>query len=476
MANKRIYQTYEDEVELRQLIYNIIIKRHYIYKFVIAFAMLTAFIFSGYYFVQLHNEDYVSKAKSEYNIDLTVYENKVNVLQTDIENLRNQLNEQELYNHNSLLMKINPYDMYVASLVYYVDSEYQIIPENTYQDIDTSNRIISCYISYLTGGDAYLQLAGPDAEPESTRYIKEIMQVDAEYSTNMIKVVIKGEDAESCRSMIATIKDGMQTTYKKATELIGDHKLLVINENIYPTIDLDLEQQQNTSREYVTSMSAMLQTNSIELKTIEEEGKPQWVYSWQGVTKSIIKKVIIGSIMGFAVAVFLIILKYLLSDKIHGTSELQKRVNLAILGSVPRDSKKTKALDRLAYYIGNIQIKSSNQEKRIKVIAQSILTFIRTKDAEQNQVALVGSVSMEDLAAIADKFNHYMDSAEKCFVPVGNPMLDLSAVLATEGIHFVVLVEKQDISTYSQVYRECERMNNLGKEILGIVLLDVDAS
>ncbi len=476
MANNRAYQSLaEQEVDLRQLAYTVIIKRRYIYRSIIVFTILTVLIFSGFYFIQFHNDEYVNKAKSEYNIDVTVYSNKVKVLQTDIENLRTQLAEQETYNNNSLLMKINPYDMYVASLVYYIDSGYKIIPENTYQDIDYGNRIISSYMSYLMDGDAYLQLAGSEADPNDIRYIKEIMQVDADYSTNMIKVVISGEDNEDCQKMIDIIKDGMQSAFMKTTDLIGDHKLTIINENIYPTIDLDLEQQQTTNREYVTNMSVTLQTNSIALKSMEEDGEPEWEYSWQGIAKSMIKKAIIGAFGGFFFAVFLIISQYMLSDKIHGTQELQSRVNLELLGSIPRKLKKAKMLDRLAYSIGEIQIKSSNRDKRIKMIAQSLYALVKTKSPSHPQVALMSSISMEELAVITDEFNNAVSGAENCFIAAGNPMLDLSAVLSTEGVQCVVIIERQDISTYSQIYRECERIDNWGKEILGVILLDVDA-
>lgn len=58
---------------------------------------------------------------------------------------------------------------------------------------------------------------------------------------------------------------------------------------------------------------------------------------------------------------------------------------------------------------------------------------------------------------------------------VPNILSDPSAVPFVTGADYVVLVEKQEESTYAQIERELEQLAAWKKEVLGVIVVGVDA-
>ena len=88
---------------------------------------------------------------SDYSFKLSAYNAQVNSLEDKISTDLIALSDQREYNSNSILMKIDPYHKYVANITYYINANYKIMPQSTYQDIDYSTRIMKVYNAYLTG-------------------------------------------------------------------------------------------------------------------------------------------------------------------------------------------------------------------------------------------------------------------------------------------------------------------------------------
>ena len=206
-----------------------------------------------------------------------VYASAGKTLKTDIANIQTSLQEKETYNDNSILMSINPYNKTVARIVYYIDTGYQIMPGSTYQNIDYSDRIIEMYMTYLTGGELYAQMARELSTPTKIQYVREILNIASNPDTDMISIDLSNINSAACQEMIDIIKKGLKEIYPKATSSIAEHKLTEISEDIYTTVDLDLETLQNTNIKTVADLADSLDAKSKELKDWETSRNPNGI-------------------------------------------------------------------------------------------------------------------------------------------------------------------------------------------------------
>ena len=108
--------------------------------------------------IKTSNPEYLKKAEENFERENAAFFATGETLSREIANLEETRAEREAYNADSILMKINPYREFNASLQLYVATDYQIVPELTYQNIDLSNRILRSYLTYMVNGDRHLTI------------------------------------------------------------------------------------------------------------------------------------------------------------------------------------------------------------------------------------------------------------------------------------------------------------------------------
>ena len=132
-------QTYEREIDLIQLI-KTMLKKIWI---MIAAGVVGAVLLGAYKVIpmmqNLNNPEVIEKQEEEYVDKLKEYEKDKKQLEKEIENLNTSIERQEEYNEKSVLMQLNPFDVQVGVVQYYIDTDYQIILESTYKNPDIAN-------------------------------------------------------------------------------------------------------------------------------------------------------------------------------------------------------------------------------------------------------------------------------------------------------------------------------------------------
>ena len=62
-----------------------------------------------------------------------------------IDNLENNLEQQQYIQERSIMLEMDPYNIYEAIISYYVDTNYEIVPELYYQDPNYTAVITNSY-------------------------------------------------------------------------------------------------------------------------------------------------------------------------------------------------------------------------------------------------------------------------------------------------------------------------------------------
>lgn len=184
----------------------------------------------------------------------------------------------------------------------------------------------------------------------------------------------------------------------------------------------------------------------------------------------------VGLVIGIVIAVFFYMVSYIFSDKIYLAEELGQAYDLNLIGTIPRSTKKRKNLiDHLIKKFFGVKILGEMQETLAERAAEevAVLAAIRGKEwPDIPVVALVSSYSVETTVSfemlVAKKLKK-----DVRLVNAGNILQDARSIRMVERADFVVLVEKQGYSTFKEYKETCRKLSLWGKDILGVVLLDV---
>ena len=495
-------QIYEQEINLGKTIYRMFRDWRKIFVAALAVAVLVGV---GYFVlekIKTSDPDYVKTAEENYAREMAAFEAKGETLQREIANLEETRAEREAYNADSILMKINPYREFNASLQLYVATDYQIVPELTYQNIDLSNRILRSYLTYMVNGDMYQYIMEHMSRPVELRYLKEILSVSGDYDNRMVTIAVRGENGEDCREIIQCALEGILEKQEGITSAIGEHELNAVNQSVYETVNLELDEWQKNNLQYVSELSIRLQEKAEEYMEWEASPKPGRDYTMTAVVRGSVKGMVIAFLAGAVLAAAFIAFRYIMSDKLEDAGELKNRFGIRVIAQIPKVHKKRVwvGFDRLFARMGGLTLYERDALTLKRVAAQSVKAelaalensviddgiakkpeFCGTKGkdsasgspaSKKVRVVFTGHATPEEIESFLSAAEWEKSYGIKC---VPNILNDPSAVSAIMDADYVVLVEKQGGSTCAEIERELEALFAWKKKVLGFIVTDVDA-
>lgn len=476
-------QTYEQEISLQRVFYRVL--RDWRKCFIIA--LVVAIVVGAGNFalkeIQLSTPEKLESAKMDYNRELTAYEAEGESLKREIENLEEMRTQQETYNDASILMQINPFREFNATVQLYVATDYKILTERTYQDIDLSGRILQSYLTYMQNGEMYQYILDHLTEKIEMRYLQEIFSISSNYDTRMVTMRVRNVDEKSSQEILNYALEGIYSKREEILTAIGDHELNSLNQSVYETVNLDLDAWQKSNRQYVSDLSVSTKEKLDDLTEWRLSPKPEKEYELSAIAKDSIKKMILGFVIVAILVAAFIAFRSILSDKVQAAQDLKGRFGLRMIAQIPRTRKKRtwRWIDQGFAKLGGLAIRESDAEQLIALAAQSINAELaaQTKekaDAETTnqksiQLAFTGSIAEEEIINLLSGMN-WGTGVSASSVP--NILQNPASVSAVMQADYIVLVEKQEESSYSQIERELEELKAWKKEVLGVIVLGVD--
>ncbi len=495
-------QNYEQEINLGKVFYRIFRD----WRKIFVAALLVAVVVGAGNFaakrIKTANPEYTRKAEENYMRELAAFQATGETLLREITNLEETRAEREGYNADSILMKINPYREYNASLQLYVATDYQIVPELTYQDIDLSNRILRSYITYMVNGDMYQYILEHLSEPVELRYLKEVLTIAPDYDNRMVTLNVREVDAQGCEEILALALEGILAKRPGIVAAIGEHELNTVNQAVYEAVNLELDEWQKANIQYVSELSIKLQEKGEEYVRWERSVEPQKEYTSVRIIKDSIKKFILAFLAGAVLAAAFIAFRYIMSDKLEDAGELKNRFGIRVIAQIPKVHKKRVwvGFDRLFARMGGLTLYERDALTLKRVAAQSVKAelaalensviddgiakkpeFCGTKGkdsasgspaSKKVRVVFTGHATPEEIESFLSAAEWEKSYGIKC---VPNILNDPSAVSAIMDADYVVLVEKQGGSTCAEIERELEALFSWKKKVLGFIVTDVDA-
>ena len=432
----------------------------------------------GFELAKISDPEVVEERQTKYLGELAKYQQEGDLILKEIDNLQASLTQQTDYNENSVLMEIDPYDEWWGSIDFYVETDWQIMPDLSYQNQNVANQIVRVYSTYITNGELYqyvLERLGSDME---IRYLREILSASADAQNFLIHFSVRGVSQEKCQELLNLIEEGMKAKQTEILSSVGEFKLLTTNSSTYSQINYELEQAQKDNLQSITDMNTALSAKKFELiEWQKDEAKIEIpvVKKTDAVKAGLKMAILTGLILGVAFFLFYGV-GYLLSKLVQDRDEFDGWG--CFVGELPKKYEKRafQWVDRLLgkWFLGNVY--ASEYETRLNAAAKQIGEAAKLAgDSAEPRLVLVGDLPKEELDALADAMQKAKTVSGVRFVAAGNPLLTAEAietVLAADGI---VLVAKQEYSKRETVYQMRAQLAELKKQMAAVVLTEVDA-
>lgn len=255
--------------------------------------------------------------------EMQEYEEDYAQLEMEIENLQKSIEEQIAYNKDSILMKINPYDKKSVTGQFYLDTDYQIMPEFTYQDADITYSIIRAYQSLATTGELAKYINEQLENPIKERYLNELITITNDGDATLTVTVVH-TDIDSARQIYDLVMEYMNENKADFEKKIGAYNITILNESENSSVDLVLKETQITNLDTINTLKESL--------TKKQESFDALVMPSQGIN---LKLPLIGAIMGVFLVAAVYVVLFLVDTTLKTEQDVALILDIPVLGVIP---------------------------------------------------------------------------------------------------------------------------------------------
>lgn len=441
----------------------------------IAFAVLLG----AYKYISDKNNSIESVGEEKNNIEDTLQELNVedyNEVMAYV-NTYNHVTRQKEFLNDSAIMNIDPFHVDTANLQYYVKAA----------DENQEDGIVVAYLSYIKNGIAEDIHQLDDSL--STEDINSLITCDATgpidskdnmvmpQNTNVINIYVYGQSQEQSKNLAENVKTCLEN-YSKKLNGFGENSISIINETYTVGNSNSLLLYQNDKINTLSVWGTRMQEEEkrisesnldiakqvIAIDNEEETDKDESATEETQTVRISKKFIVLGAAGGMLLAVFVIVMVYILDGKLKTSKELHMMYELRAFGAVTQD--KPSALDKLANKICYKGTKENQANENPSVCISQISTLCKNLGVKDvlfvGEEAAIGTIEKLDFKKELEKYDVKVSFA-------GDILDDDNAVRALSSDKKVILVEKARKSYYANIDQRISEIQNQGVEILGYI-------
>lgn len=452
------YENKEWEMNFKDMFFFALFK----WKRIIAISLVLALIFGGFQFVRsFQKSKYPGKSDLEYAEEMEKYSRDLEILESSIEDTNQMIDEQKNYLLESTLMQLGPHNTYEAKADLYIATDYKIMPNMVYQNVDYIESIMAIYKSMLKNNDIVSDIA--DSMDMDGKYLKELISVSAS-TGHVLEISVLHKESEIAERILDLLMEKIESTKQTVTLVIGQHRIEVVLRTAGPYVDGDVLSDKREKQEKVLS------GYEEDLEELEKElNKLKGSAPVKKEQVNPLKKGVIWAAIGCAVGAVLCAVAYcvifVFRTWVYSADELSARIGIKCLGSILSEQKR---IDRISRRIKKLEGRiTENSQENIALIAQTVANY----SADIKQVLVVGSGERA--------WNDYLVKRIQPEIPdikltaSGSLLRDADAVTSLRQCDAVLLVESCGKTKYKTIGLERERIEDAGKKLLGCVLIDI---
>lgn len=488
--NDNTYNNYEDdmEIDLIDMMFYLLRK----WRSLVVAIVIGALLGTGLYMVKNHqqkaeqaaqeaellkNDEDETFDEKDYNISK---DTKVNM---DIAYQYRQLyNKQLEYNQKSIIMQLDPNEVYAGVLEYYISAG------------NNTGLLGELYQNILNEDDVLEELKNASGFKCETPYIKELISswtsddnaafinvnsnADNVEKHSFVTYRVVSTNQESCEKMLQVLRtrtEGLQTEYE---EIYGAYGVTEVSSAISQVTDTTYlnAQRDNVDRlnNYLTTMKNAESAFTDEEKTYytnkylvkefaanedTEEAKAMLLDEVKPVSKA--KWFVIGVLLLVMIWGAYYIMRYFLDQRVKTISELQNVYHLPVIGCVRIDDNNSKGLDKI---LNHMYQQTKKQPNTLEYVAQAI-NAIESEDA-----VVCGSREIPEVFELMSNLDTSCDHV-KTMELISKSTQSLEAAKMAEKEILVVCIGK---NSRNEVERELECCRLQKVKLIGVVAIEVN--
>lgn len=458
-------QNYEPEIHLRDCFFHVL----YHWRSILLVTLVAAVLLGGYTWLTNRNVKSSSKTQTETaETQATQAELKQSAAAGSYYNLSNDVYEQLLKNGNdyrdhSLLMGLDPYNVWVATSAYGVVMEESAKAEASANGItqDPAFAVAALYplnVDYQGGEAEWKQIYGEDG----FRDIRDLVSCTYTSGSKTITLRAVGSTEEMAKDALSVLEKQMIAFSGAAGKEMGAHHLVRLSGSTMQTSDDIIESRQSTFAKNVTTYQNAVTSN---VKSITNTQKTASSSSSKTKKKSVWKYAGIGAGAGFLGMAIFWVLAYMFSGALRESEVLTRKYGLALYGDFQHSRARHpgKGLDGL---IEKWEFRGGRKDKA--VLYDSICSMI-PEDCT-GTILLTGTVKKEKLTPVFEALSGRMKGKAN-LVMEADLNNNSAAVLAAGKADAVLVVEEKHVTRDKELAREAEILSICGTPVLGAIVI-----
>ena len=437
------------EIDVMKPIYHVLSK----WRMLIIGALIGALLFGalGAFRAGRTSPDEASlkEEKATYEDELKAYETNKENLQNRIANLENNIEQQQYIQERSVMLEMDPYNIYETVLSYYVDTNYEIMPELYYQDPNYTAVITNSYYSAIMRLDISEFFVTPERPEVLTDNPvsgngERLLSVSVDAGQGTFTITARADTQENLDRLTQAIQDTVDETKKLLNKTIRTHTLSVLDSKTGQTVDFDYTDLQQSFDDNIYNLTQSLTEANDSLSALEEPKAPAEASA--DVKKTAAKYGIIGLILGLGLVVLIYVFRLVAMDPVLSPDDIGERYQIPVLGIyTEKDRKSRNKLDQCI--VGKLGIPKADHEESV--------SYIKAKRALyplEQEILLVSTSASDCLQEVSEVLSK-ADSGTN-YAAGGDLSSSAAAVDALNGAKSVICVEKWLKSSHEDVKKE----------------------
>lgn len=407
--------------------------------------------------VNVHNRGEKTAEEKQYEIDYQAWEASVATSDQAVRSYRNLLANRKDYLNNSLLLKLNPSEVFQATRVYLIKlAESENDKLHAGMSGDPADYLINVYNGAF---DNIISDKGIEENfgTDNMAYVREVAKVECNADFNTVTITILGTNEEDAKKQLEYLSKYVLGLKTKADE-IYTHDLEVVRDGVFTITRMDLAQSRTNVASEIESYQNALNRNLENMS----RGAP-------GVPGTHVKKMaLFGFLISFAASLLLFGIQYVIGGRFHESRDLTARYQLPVYAEYVHsrawNHHPGKLIDHL---IENWEFRKKMRNN--ETVNDTLAALVKEK-LPSGKLLVTGTLPTAKMEKLVNALKSRMGDGLNVEVR-GNLANDSETLTRAAAVDAVLLVEEMHVSRVKDVDRVAELLTIGDTNPIGFVTI-----
>ncbi len=489
---------YEEEINLSDLLFHCLKKWRWIAATMLIIALLAGAY--KYYSTQKSNQaaleqwaELETEGDTEEKLEEKTTIDNLDILQyyqSVVERNDWNLQAQGEYVEDSALMRMDAKNLQKGTL------SFTLKTKNADQKNNVLNMLIAAYRAYVTDGRLAQLLYSEDEDMvlsdsqylvsfsydgSMTPYIDGIENTVKWPDQVLLQIQIIAGNKKECEKYVKTATKAMEAYCDDLQKQVGVHELTLLASSISSTQSQTIQDYQaavlNNYTAAIRNLSALrteVKTYADSLETADTADTSEEVLAGPALASPLnagMKYVILGLVLGAFLAGFILIVLFLMSDRLRSTDNFENKFGMRLLGRIvePLGGKGLfRVFDQGIQRLCEGAYANLPYEEQIKIVSENVKTALPSKEG-LHRVMIAGTIAAKDVKEVCAAIVKEIDGV--VFSDYRQLIFDASALEELNECDGILFIEKKDVSSNRLIYQEGKMAADRNVKILGAVVM-----